>query len=74
VQAAMIPRGKILWALPDEPLLGLLERLVAADVNQMPVVADAESGSDGARIVGMVTRDSILRVIQTYGELGPTAR
>lgn len=74
VQAAMIPREKILWALPDEPLLGLLERLVAADVNQMPVVADAESGSDGARIVGMVTRDSILRVIQTYGELGPSAR
>jgi Zn-dependent protease len=74
VQAAMIPREKILWALPDEPLLGLLERLVAADVNQMPVVADADHETAGARIVGMVTRDSILRVIQTYGELGQTAR
>src|SRR5260370_541530 len=35
VQAVMIPREKILWASPDEPLLGLLERLLASDVNQI---------------------------------------
>ena len=45
VQAVMIPRDKILWASPEEPLLGLLERLLAADVNQMPVV----DGTDGRR-------------------------
>jgi Zn-dependent protease/predicted transcriptional regulator len=68
VQAVMIPHERILWASPEEPLLGLLERLLAADVNQMPVVgADGEGGS---HIVGMVTRDSILRVIQTRTELG----
>jgi len=61
VQAAMIPRDKILWTSPDEPLLKLLERLLSADVNQMPVVSGA---SDGApQIVGIVTRDSILRVM-----------
>jgi Zn-dependent protease/CBS domain-containing protein len=68
VQAVMIPREKILWAAPEEPLLPLLERLLAADVNQMPVVATTD-GAEGAQIVGMVTRDSILRVIQTHMEL-----
>jgi len=67
VQAAMIPRDKILWAAPDESVLGLLERLLAADVNQMPVVSGAQN--DGAQIVGMVSRDSILRVMRTRGEL-----
>jgi len=46
----------------------LLERLLAADVNQMPVVSHGEDGS--AHIVGIVTRDAILRVIQTRSELG----
>lgn len=68
VQGAMIPREKILWARPDEPLLGLLERLVSADVNQMPVVSDTEN--DGAHIIGMITRDSILRVMQARSEVG----
>ena len=67
VQAAMIPRDKILWAAPDESVLGLLERLLAADVNQMPVVSGAQN--DGAQIIGMVSRDSILRVMRTRGEL-----
>jgi Zn-dependent protease/predicted transcriptional regulator len=68
VQAAMIPREKILWTSPEEPLLRLLERLLAADVNQMPVVSGTENGT---HVVGMVTRDSILRVVQTGAELGP---
>jgi len=67
VQAVMIPRDKILWASPEEPLLPLLERLITSDVNQMPVVAGSENG---AHIIGMVTRDSILRVLQTRSELG----
>jgi Zn-dependent protease/predicted transcriptional regulator len=69
VQAVMIPRDKILWATPEEPLLALLERLLAADVNQMPVVDGIDN--DGARIIGMVSRDSILRVMRTRAEVGP---
>lgn len=69
VQSIMIPRERILWATPDEPLLGLLERLLSADINQMPIVAGSDNGA--AQIIGMVTRDSILRVMQTRTELGP---
>lgn len=67
VQAAMIPRDKIQWTSPDEPLLRLLERLLSADINQMPVVSGASD--EAPQIVGMVTRDSILRVMQTHSEL-----
>jgi Zn-dependent protease/predicted transcriptional regulator len=69
VQAVMIPRERILWATPDEPLLGLLERLLSADINQMPIVSGSDDGA--AQIIGMVSRDSILRVMQTRTELGP---
>jgi Zn-dependent protease/predicted transcriptional regulator len=68
VQAVMVSRDKIIWASPEESLQRLLERLLAADVNQMPVVSHGEDGS--AHIVGIVTRDAILRVIQTRSELG----
>ncbi|HKW64770.1 MAG TPA: site-2 protease family protein [Candidatus Acidoferrum sp.] len=67
VQAAMIPRDKIQWTSPDEPLLRLLERLLTADINQMPVVSGAVD--EAPQIVGIVTRDSILRVMQTHSEL-----
>jgi predicted transcriptional regulator len=67
VQAVMIPREKILWAAPEEPLLRLLDRLLASDINQMPVVSD-DGGS--THIVGMISRDSILRVMQARAELG----
>jgi len=46
----------------------LLERLLTADVNQMPVVSGADDGAP--QIVGIVTRDSILRVMQTRSEVG----
>src|ERR1700736_6053103 len=68
VQAVMIPRERISWASPEEPLLRLLEIFLAADINQMPVVS--VSGEDDAQVIGMVTRDSILRVMQTRAELG----
>jgi Zn-dependent protease len=68
VQAVMVPREKILWASPEEPLQRVLERLMAADVNQMPVVSHSEDGA--AHIIGMITREAILRVIQTRSELG----
>jgi predicted transcriptional regulator len=42
--------------------------LLAADINQMPVVSSVEEGD--THVVGMVTRDSILRVMQTRAELG----
>ena len=70
IQAVMVPRENIIWAAPEEPLQRLLERLIASDVNQMPVVSHGDEGA--ANIVGMVTREAILRVIQTRSELGST--
>ncbi len=63
IQGAMLPREQIHWTAPGESLLSILERMQEHDINQMPVVQDDS-------VVGLVTRDSILRVIQTRLELG----
>jgi predicted transcriptional regulator len=66
VQAVMLPKNKLLWAAPEEPALSLLDRMRTIGMQQMPVIA---SGS----VVGVVTRDSILRVLQSRHELGSFA-
>jgi len=58
VQAVMLPKNKLHWAAPEEPALSLLDRMRTIGMQQMPVIA---SGS----VVGVVTRDSILRVLQS---------
>ena len=68
VQATMILGDKTLWTTPDQPLLPLLERMLAADVNQVPVMTDTLGDLCRRRVLGMVTRESILRVIQTHIE------
>jgi Zn-dependent protease/predicted transcriptional regulator len=68
VQAVMLPREKIQSARPDEPALALLERMQAADINQMPVVEE-----DG-RVTGMVSRASLLSAVKTRVELGQLVR
>jgi Zn-dependent protease/CBS domain-containing protein len=62
IQAAMLPRERIEWAQADEPALGILERMQSSDINQMPVLRDGQ-------VVGMVSRDAMLRVIQTRMQL-----
>jgi Zn-dependent protease/predicted transcriptional regulator len=66
VQAVMLPKDKLLWAAPEEPALLLLDRMRNVGMQQMPVIT-------GGSVVGIVTRDSILRVLQTRGELGSYA-
>lgn len=66
VQAAMLPLSQMSWAAPDEPVLRVLDRMRAEDVNQMPVLQKDPS----PHVVGMVTRENILHVIQTRTELG----
>ncbi len=58
IQAAMVPQNGIHWVSPSEPVMGVLERMQSEDVNQMPVLQESH-------IIGMISRDSILRVIQT---------
>jgi Zn-dependent protease/predicted transcriptional regulator len=63
VQAVMIPREKLPWTAPDEPVLNVLERMRTANVDQLAVIREDN-------VVGLVTRDSILRVVQARSELG----
>jgi Zn-dependent protease/predicted transcriptional regulator len=66
VQAVMLPKDKLHWAAPEEPALSLLDRMRTIGMQQMPVIA-------GGSVVGIVTRDSILRVLQTRNEMGSLA-
>lgn len=66
VQAVMIPKNKLHWAAPEEPALSLLDRMRTIGMQQMPVIA-------GGSVVGVVTRDSILRVLQTRHALSASA-
>jgi CBS domain-containing protein len=62
VQAVMLGRDRLQWAPPEEPAMELLERMRRAEVNQMAVI-------NGGNVVGMVTRDSVQRVLETRGDL-----
>ena len=62
VQAVMLPKEKLLWASPEEPALSLLDRMRMVGMQQMPVIA-------GGNVVGIVTRDSILHVLQARGDI-----
>jgi Zn-dependent protease/predicted transcriptional regulator len=63
VQAAMLSREQLPWTSPDEPILSVLERMRSANVDQLAVIT-------GDKPVGLVTRDSIMRVVQTRSDLG----
>jgi len=63
VQAAMLPTDAVHRASPSESVAGVLERMQRGDVNQMPVM-------NGDELVGLITRDSILRVIQAHSDAG----
>ena len=66
IQAAMIPLDRIHSATPEEPALEVLERMQREDINQMPVVT-------ADHIIGMIARETILRVLQTRLQMGQLA-
>jgi Zn-dependent protease/predicted transcriptional regulator len=66
VQAVMRPIDQIHAASPREPALGVLERMQDEEVNQMPVVSDGH-------VIGIIARDTILRVLQTRLQIGHLA-
>jgi Zn-dependent protease/predicted transcriptional regulator len=63
VQAAMLSRERLHWTAPEEPVNALLDRMRNGDVDQMAVVTEGN-------VVGLVTRDSIQRVVETRHHLG----
>jgi Zn-dependent protease len=66
VQAVMVTPDRMHCASPEEPLLRVLERMQNQDINQMPVMS-------GSRVLGLISRDSILRMIQMRLEVGELA-
>jgi Zn-dependent protease/CBS domain-containing protein len=64
VAEVMIPAAALLTSEPDEDVSSALERMVSADVNQLPVLA-------ADQFVGMVTREGILNYLRTRSELFP---
>jgi Zn-dependent protease/predicted transcriptional regulator len=66
VQAVMLSREGLQWATPEEPAVELLARMSSANVDEMAVVS-------GGNLVGLVTRDSIVRVVQARMDLGHLA-
>jgi Zn-dependent protease/predicted transcriptional regulator len=66
LQAVMMPIDKIHSASPEEPVLGLLERMQSESVTQMPVISEGQ-------IVGVIARDTILHMLQTRLQLGHLA-
>lgn len=62
VGEAMTPVSQLRIVAPDQPLLDVLQLLEGQDINQVPVVA-------GDRLVGMITRDHLLRVLAAKMEL-----
>ena len=63
VQAVMLSRDQLQSVSPEDSALDLLERMRRTNTDQMAVVKDDN-------VVGIVTLDSILRVVQTRNELG----
>jgi len=58
----MTPVSQVRVVVPDKPLIDVLRILEGQDVNQVPVAA-------GDRLVGIITRDHLLRVLAAKMEL-----
>jgi len=59
----MTPVEKLKIAHPDQDVLSVLEQMDEANINQMPVVSEG-------RIVGLITRDNLIRLFHTRSKLG----
>ena len=67
VSAVMIPLDRLHVVRPAQPLAEALPLMVDHDVNQLPVVEDG-------RLVGMLSRDAMLRLVQVRRDLGLVER
>lgn len=63
VKSIMTPMEKLKVAQPAQDALSALEQMDEHDINQMPVVSEG-------RVVGLITRESLGRLIRTRARLG----
>ena len=66
VEEAMTPLAKLRLVAPETPVLEVLQAMKGEDINQVPV-------AKGGQLVGMLTRDHILRVLSAKMELDTQA-
>jgi Zn-dependent protease/CBS domain-containing protein len=67
VSRAMVPRAALHVAAPAQPIADVLPVLVDQNINQLPVV-------ENGRLVGILSRDAILRMLEVRRSLGATRR
>jgi CBS domain-containing protein len=63
VEKIMVPADQLKVASPDQDALSVMEQMDENDINQMPVV-------DEGRVIGLITRDNLIRFLRTRAELG----
>jgi len=64
VADVMLPIEEVVSASPDEEVLLLLQRMDERNIHQLPVLEDGQ-------LIGLITREHLLRFIRTRAELGP---
>jgi len=62
VEKIMVPAERLKVASPDQDILSIVEQMDENEINQMPVASEG-------RVIGLVTRDSLLRFLRTRTEL-----
>lgn len=63
VEKIMVPAERLKAASPDQDGLSVVEQMDENELNQMPVASEG-------RIIGLVTRDNLLRFLRARTELG----
>jgi len=62
VKEIMTPVDKLKVAYPDQDALSMLEQMDEDDIDQMPVVSEG-------RVIGIITRDNLIRFLRIRSEL-----
>jgi Zn-dependent protease len=63
VEMIMVPAGRLKAVSPEQDGLSVVEKMEENGLNQMPVAS-------GGKIIGLVTRENLLRFLRTRTELG----
>jgi Zn-dependent protease/CBS domain-containing protein len=63
VEKVMVPANRLKVASPDQDGLSVAEQMDESEINQMPVASEG-------RVIGLVTRDNLMRFLRTRAELG----
>jgi len=63
LEKIMVPADQLKVASPDQDALSVMEQMDENDINQMPVVNED-------RVIGLITRDNLIRFLRTRAELG----